>query len=161
MDKDILIQIIVCVSIFILIIVIYYFNIFNLYRLKIKRSAYLDIQPHIKLMSRDNERLFLINPERVVIYNPGDVIYYYFEGGVSQRVCPDKEYAVVRISGTDIKMINQSGVYNVACTGISSLSLLNNFSETVSQQNIPIADARFTLLDILNFLIANGYASVA
>ncbi|QBQ01631.1 odv-e28 [Hyphantria cunea granulovirus] len=141
-------------------VTIFFFNPFQVAAANIERSAQLTLFPRIIVYERGNDRLFVLEPERVVIYNTAGALYYYFEGGVSNRVCPLNEHAVVRIASTDINLINETGTYNITCTAINSLSLINHFANTALQHVVPIYDTQFTVLQVINFLIFHGYALI-
>ncbi|UYE99138.1 MAG: pif-4 [Betabaculovirus sp.] len=111
-------------------------------------------------MERDGDRLFVIEPEQIVIYNTTGVLYYYFEGGASRRLCPNNEFAIVRFTTSDINLLNETGTYNVACTNTSSLNLYEHFVNNSARWDIPISNDPHSIIDIINSLITKGYCLI-
>ncbi|AKN80806.1 ODV-E28 [Diatraea saccharalis granulovirus] len=123
-------------------------------------TARVNVGPFINVLERDGDRLFLIEPEQVIIYNTAGVIYYYFEGGASRRLCPETERAIVRITQSDIRLINENGIYNISCTPILSHNLYSHFKNDSIEWQIPVLETSFTILDIINYLIINGLVKI-
>ncbi|ABL76025.1 19 kDa protein [Maruca vitrata nucleopolyhedrovirus] len=113
--------------------------------------------------SAHTERLFIIAPENVVLYNFNKTLYYYLDS--SNVFCPN-EFSVTTFTQSTIKTINETGIYATACTPVSSLTLIEHF--TTLKNNVPdytlVLDAaeqiQFTIVDIINFLIYNGYVDL-
>ncbi|RTL86036.1 hypothetical protein EJV44_24780, partial [Ancylobacter aquaticus] len=78
------------------------------------------------------ERLFLVNPENIVIYNNNGLIFYYLDS--SSVLCPH-EFSLLRLSKSDIKSINESGIFPTVCTNVNALSLLEHF--LTLKNNVP------------------------
>ncbi|AEB00362.1 19k [Clostera anachoreta granulovirus] len=123
-------------------------------------EARVNVGPHVRVMERDGDRLCVVEPDKTVLYNSGGVLYYYFEGGASQRFCPLNEYAVVRFTIGDIVQINDTGIYNITCTQTSSLNMYNHFQNESMEQRALILSASYTTVDIINYLIKGGYVSI-
>lgn len=146
----------ICVSLLILTLAIYRYNPLNAAAFQLVEATQVNVMPSIRVLERDGDRLFVVEPEQVVIYNTAGVIYYYFEGGASARLCPNNEYAVVRIGKKDISFINETGSFSITCTPISSLSMYNHFNTNSFEVNVPLKQIRFSLLDVINYLIETG-----
>lgn len=110
------------------------------------------------------ERLFIIAPENVVLYNFDNTLYYYLDS--AKVFCPN-EFSVTTFTSHSIRTINGTGVYSTACTAVSSLTLLEHFAAL--KNNVPdhtlVLDVvgeqiQFSILDIINYLIYNGYVSI-
>ncbi|AGR57095.1 ODV-E28 [Choristoneura rosaceana nucleopolyhedrovirus] len=109
------------------------------------------------------ERLFIIAPENVVLYNFDKTLFYYLDSG--NVFCPN-EYTVAKFTSATISTINDTGVYSTACTSVGSLTLIDHFVGL--KNNLPdyilVLDAaeqiQFTIMDIINFLIFNGYVDL-
>ncbi|USC25939.1 pif-4 [Palpita vitrealis nucleopolyhedrovirus] len=109
------------------------------------------------------ERLFIIAPENVVLYNFNQTLYYYLDS--SNVFCPN-EFSVTTFTRSTINAINNTGIYATACTPINSLTLIEHF--TSLKNNVPddllVLDAaeqiQFTILDIINYLIYFGYVDL-
>nr|UYX49710.1 pif-4 [Darna trima granulovirus] len=128
---------------------------------KIADSARVGFGSHIKIFQNNDERLFVIEPDHIVLYNNKGVLYYYFEGGASRRFCPFREYAIMRLSYSDIGLINETGTYNITCTKTSSLTMQNYFeSMSVNQYYVEGFNSNYTIIDVINFLISKGLAYI-
>lgn len=147
-----------CVSVLLLALTIYRHNPLNAAAMKLVEAARISVMPQIRVLERDGDRLFVVEPERVILYNTAGVLYYYFEGGASARLCPNSEFAVVRISKKEIPLINETGSFYITCTPVGSLSMYNHFNTNSFEVNVPLTEVRITLLDIINYLIETGLA---
>nr|WUR10756.1 pif4 [Calliteara abietis nucleopolyhedrovirus] len=123
-------------------------------------GAYADVFD-LSLPQR-TERLFVIRPENVVLYNTNGALFYYLES--SNVLCP-REFTIVRFTNRDIDAINQNNVYSTLCTSVNSLTLLEHF--LTLKNNIPderlvlSADQiNYSILDIINLLIYTGYVNI-
>lgn len=110
------------------------------------------------------ERLFIIAPENVVLYNFDKTLYYYLDS--SNVFCPN-EFSVTTFTPSTIKTINETGVYSTACTSIGSLTLLehfvtlkNNVPDHTIVFNVDGQQIQFSILEIINYLIYNGYVDL-
>ncbi|AOT85531.1 odv-e28/pif-4 [Cyclophragma undans nucleopolyhedrovirus] len=110
------------------------------------------------------ERLFIIAPENVVLYNFGKTLYYYLDS--ANVFCPN-EFSVTTFTPHSIRTINGTGVYSTACTAVSSLTLLehfvtlkNNVPDHTLVLNVVNEQIQFSILDIINYLIYNGYVFI-
>ncbi|BBD50516.1 per os infection factor-4 [Samia cynthia nucleopolyhedrovirus] len=109
------------------------------------------------------ERLFIIAPENVVLYNFDKTLYYYLDS--ANVFCPN-EYTVAKFTGATIHTVNDTGVYSTVCTSVSSLTLVEHFVGL--KNNTPdhtiVLDAaeqiQFTIMDVINYLIYNGYVDI-
>lgn len=110
------------------------------------------------------ERLFVIAPENVVLYNFDKTLYYYLDS--ANVFCPN-EFTVAAFTSDTIKTINDTGIYSTVCTTVSGLTLLEHF--VTLKNNVPdhllILDVedeqiQFSILDIINYLILNGYINM-
>lgn len=110
------------------------------------------------------ERLFIIAPENVVLYNFNKTLYYYLDS--ANVFCPN-EFSVTTFTQSTIKTINETGIYATACTPVSSLTLIEHF--VTLKNNVPdhtlVLDVvekqiQFSILDIINYLIYNGYVDL-
>ena len=106
------------------------------------------------------ERLFIIRPENVVIYNYDGTLFYYLES--ASVLCP-REHAIVRFTRADIEAINESGLFNTVCTNVNSLALVEHFltlKEGLSDARIILSleEIHYSILDLINMLIYTGYA---
>ena len=106
------------------------------------------------------ERLFVLIPENIILYNFEGELFYYLES--ASVFCP-AEFAVVRFDRNIISSINKSGLYTTTCTNINSLTLLDHFVSL--KNNVPdhliifnVDEViNYTTLDIINMLIYDGY----
>ncbi len=108
------------------------------------------------------ERLFVIKPENVIVYNVDGVLYYYLES--SSVFCP-KEFSLVRFTKADIQAINNNGLYSTVCSNVNSLVVTEHF--LTLKNNIPddriiltVDDIDYTILDVINLLIYTGYVYI-
>ncbi|AER41510.1 Per os infectio factor 4 [Epinotia aporema granulovirus] len=157
---DILIVPLICVAMLVLTISIFFFNPLQNTARYIRQAVDYTIIPSIDLYVKDNDRLFVVEPERSLIYNTAGAIYYYFEGGTSGRICPHNEHAIVRLTSKDIELINKNGVYNITCTNTSPVSLYNHFTNEGCFYRLPFYISRFTIIDLFNILIESGFAGM-
>ncbi|ABY65810.1 occlusion-derived virus envelope protein 28 [Orgyia leucostigma nucleopolyhedrovirus] len=123
-------------------------------------GAYIDVYD-LSLPQR-TERLFLVRPENVVLYNTDGVLFYYLES--SSVLCPG-EFSIVRFTKTDIDAINSNGVYSTVCTNVNSLTILEHF--VTLKNNVPddrllltVDEINYSILDIINLLIYTGYVEI-
>ncbi|QEI03616.1 PIF-4 [Rachiplusia nu nucleopolyhedrovirus] len=123
-------------------------------------GAYIDI--YDLSTSKRTERLFVIKPENVLIYNVDGTLYYYLES--SSVFCP-QEFSLVRFSRADIQAINNSGLYSTVCSNVNSLVVLEHF--LTLKNNIPddrivlsVDEINYTILDVINLLIYTGFVHV-
>lgn len=113
--------------------------------------------------SSRTERLFIIAPENVVLYNFDKTLYYYLDS--ANVFCPN-EYTVAKFTSATIRTVNDTGVYSTACTSVGSLILIEHFAglKNNSPDHTLILDAteqiQFTIMDIINYLIYNGYVDL-
>ncbi|AKC91681.1 pif4 [Lambdina fiscellaria nucleopolyhedrovirus] len=123
-------------------------------------GAYIDV--YDLSLSGQTERLFVVRPENVVLYNTHGVLFYYLES--SSVFCP-REFSIVRFSKKDIEAINNSGLYATVCTSVNSLAVVEHF---ITLKN-NLADDRvilnvdqinYSVLDIINLLIKTGYVEI-
>ncbi|AAP85712.1 ORF_75 [Adoxophyes orana granulovirus] len=126
------------------------------------RYGHVYLGPVVNVLERDNDKLIVIEPDDTVLLNTAGILYYYFEGGASQRMCPSNEYAVVRMARRDIVLINENNSYNIACTPTSALALKRHFESAIlSKLSFPIPwDASYTVIDVINMLIDNGVIGI-
>ncbi|AFL64933.1 odv-e28 [Mamestra brassicae multiple nucleopolyhedrovirus] len=108
------------------------------------------------------ERLFVIKPENVILYNLDGALFYYLES--SSVFCP-REFSLVRFSRDEIRSVNESGLYNTVCTNVNSLVVLEHFltlKNNVSDERIllTVDEIHYSILDIINLLIYTGYVLV-
>ncbi|AIZ48632.1 pif-4 [Agrotis segetum nucleopolyhedrovirus B] len=124
-------------------------------------GAYIEVYD-LSVSADRVERLFVIKPENVILYNLDGTLFYYLES--SSVFCP-REFSLVRFNKNDISAINESGLYNTVCTNVNSLVVLEHFLTLRNN----IADARilltvdqinYTILDIINYLIYHGYVQI-
>jgi hypothetical protein len=110
------------------------------------------------------ERLFLLTPENVILYNFNKTLYYYLDS--ANVFCPN-EFSVTKFTRETITTINNSAVYTTVCTPVSGLTLLEHFVSL--KNNIPdhtiILDVhtyqiQFSILEIINYLIHYGYVDL-
>lgn len=123
-------------------------------------AARVNVGPYIRVFERDGDRLFVVEPEQVVIYNTAGALYYYFEGGASKRLCPYREQAIVRVTSSDVRLINETGTYNISCTATNSSNLYNHFKTDSVQHQVPVFIDSVSVLDIINYLISEGFAKI-
>lgn len=138
---------------------IFLYNPLNAEARRLIETARIEVAPSIRIKQIDDDRLFVVEPEQSIIYNTAGVIYYYFEGGASGRLCPNNEYAVAKIGIPDIRLINENGTYNITCTTVGSLMLYNHFN-SINPLDYTIRfpeDIKFNIIDVINFLITGGY----
>jgi hypothetical protein len=110
------------------------------------------------------ERLFLIAPENVILYNFDKTLYYYLDS--ANVFCPN-EFSVTKFTKDSIRIINDTGIYSTVCTSVSSLTLLehfvtlkNNVPDHVLVLNVADEQIQFSILEIINYLIYNGYVDM-
>ncbi|QYC92753.1 Per os infectivity factor 4 [Trabala vishnou gigantina nucleopolyhedrovirus] len=123
-------------------------------------GAYIDI--YDLSVPQRIERLFLIRPENVVLYNANGALFYYLES--SSVFCP-REFSIVRFTKADIDAINNSGVYSTVCTSVNSLAVLEHFltlkNNVVDDRIIlSVDEINYSILDIINLLIFTGYVEI-
>ncbi|ABC61204.1 19KD [Choristoneura occidentalis granulovirus] len=117
----------------------------------------INVGPYIRMFERDNDRLIVVEPEQIVMYNTAGALYYYFEGGASRRLCPINEFAIVRFTKPDIYLINETGTYNITCTTTSSLNMYGHFNNNSYSWNLPVFNDSHSIIDIINYLLSQGY----
>ncbi|AAQ91725.1 unknown [Choristoneura fumiferana DEF multiple nucleopolyhedrovirus] len=109
------------------------------------------------------ERLFIIAPRNVVLYNFDKTLYYYLDS--ANVFCPN-EFTVTRFTSATIQTVNDTGVYSTACTSVGSLTLIEHFAglKNNTPDHMLVLDAaeqiQFTIMDIINYLIYNGYVDL-
>ncbi|AHH82662.1 ODV-E28 [Buzura suppressaria nucleopolyhedrovirus] len=113
-------------------------------------------------LPQHTERLFVIKPENVVLYNVNGALFYYLES--SSVFCP-REFSIVRFTRDDIDSINNSGVYATVCTSVNSQTILEHFltlkNNIADEQLIlSIDNINYSILDIINLLIYTGYVEI-
>lgn len=124
-------------------------------------TARVQVYPSIRVLERDGDRLFVLEPEKIIIYNTAGVLYYYLEGGASGRLCSENEFAIVRFGYKDINLINEDGSFNVSCTTASSLALYRHFEIVKNDETtIILRDLRLNVLHIINYIIKSGLAQI-
>lgn len=148
----------ICVTLFLLATSVYAYNPLIAVGDAIVRATRVQVAPSIRVLDRDRDRLFVVEPERSIIYNTAGALYYYFEGGASGRLCPHNEYALARLNPEDIRLVNETGTFNISCTRTSSLALQSHFENESLRATVPVPDIRFTIVDVINHLITEGYA---
>lgn len=123
-------------------------------------GAFIDI--YDLSTTKQIERLFVIKPENVILYNVGGILYYYLQS--SSVFCP-KEFSLVRFTRLDIEAINKNGLYSTLCTNVNSLVVTEHF--LTLKNNIPdhriiltVDEINYTALDIINLLIYTGYVYI-
>ncbi|ABQ52022.1 hypothetical protein SlGVgp079 [Spodoptera litura granulovirus] len=153
-------SILLVLAIVALLVFAYIFNPFREHARRLYHSTKVQLYPSIRVMERDNDRLFVLEPEQSIMYNTAGVLYYYFEGGVSARICPNNEFAIVRLGRHDISNVNSNGNFYIACTTTGPLQILHHFESNSIETTIPIFDTEFNLLEIINYLIRSGLAYI-
>ncbi|ANF29697.1 pif4 [Catopsilia pomona nucleopolyhedrovirus] len=110
------------------------------------------------------ERLFIIAPENVVLYNFNKTLYYYLDS--ANVFCPN-EFSVTTFTTNTIKTINETGVYSTACTSVGSLTLVehfvtlkNNVPDHTLVLNVVDKQIQFSILEVINYLIYHGYVQL-
>jgi hypothetical protein len=108
------------------------------------------------------ERLFIIRPENIVLYNVNDAVFYYLESG--SVLCP-REFAIVRFTRDNIKLINESGLFDTICTNVNSLVLVEHFmtiKQGVPDHRVTLAveEINYSIMDLINHLIHTGYVKL-
>ncbi|AAG53828.1 unknown [Helicoverpa armigera nucleopolyhedrovirus] len=155
---------IVCLLIFFIVLAL-----LNPYRNNVKKliedhkrtlqfGAYIDVFD-LNTSSAHVERLFLIRPENVVLYNFDGALWYYLESG--SVLCP-REFAIVRFTFNDIKTVNESGLFNIVCTNVNALTLIEHFmtlKNGLADERIilNLQNINFSIIDVINLLIHKGY----
>nr|ANS70985.1 per os infectivity factor 4 [Lymantria dispar multiple nucleopolyhedrovirus] len=124
-------------------------------------GAYIDVYD-LSVLPHSVERLFIIRPENVVLYNSNGTLFYYLES--SSVLCP-REFSLVRFNASEIEAINESGTFSTVCTNVNSLTVLEHF--VTLKNNVPdervvlsVDQIAYSVLDIINLLIAIGLADV-
>ncbi|QHB21746.1 pif-4 [Artaxa digramma nucleopolyhedrovirus] len=123
-------------------------------------GAYIDIYD-LSLYTR-TERLFVIRPENVILYNVDGTLFYYLES--SSVLCP-REFSLVRFTKNDIDAINTSGTYTTVCTNVNSLTVLEHFltlKNNLSDERLILSvdEINYSILDIINLLIYTKYVDI-
>ncbi|AGR56837.1 pif4 [Hemileuca sp. nucleopolyhedrovirus] len=123
-------------------------------------GAYIDI--YDLSVPQRTERLFLIRPENVVLYNLDGVLFYYLES--SSVFCP-REFSIVRFTKNDINAINTNGIYSTVCTSVNSLTILEHFitlKNNLADERLLLSvdQINYSILDIINLLIHLGYVQI-
>ncbi|AUV65348.1 PIF-4 [Alphabaculovirus myunipunctae] len=108
------------------------------------------------------ERLFVIKPENVLLYNLDGAVFYYLES--STVFCP-REFALVRFTKSEIDAVNENGTFSTVCTNVNSLVVLEHFltlKNNVSDERLvfSVDEIHYSILDIINLLIYTGYVQV-
>ncbi|QEI03448.1 PIF-4 [Spodoptera cosmioides nucleopolyhedrovirus] len=124
-------------------------------------GAYIDVYD-LSVPPDRVERLFVIRPENVLLYNLDGTLFYYLES--SSVFCP-REFSLVRFNKNDIETINDSGIYNTVCTNVNSLVILEHFltlKNNVSDARIllTVDEIHYSILDIINYLIYLGFVQI-
>ncbi|AKN80587.1 ODV-E28, Per os infectivity factor 4 [Perigonia lusca single nucleopolyhedrovirus] len=125
-------------------------------------GAYIDVYD-LSVNEYTVERLFLIKPENLVLYNVNGVLFHYLDSS-SSVFCPS-EFTIVRFSKQDINNINSSGQYVTLCTNVNSLTLLEHFvalKNNIADDRIVLSldEISFSILDVINLLISLGYVKL-
>ncbi|AAS82660.1 ORF78 [Agrotis segetum granulovirus] len=160
MFMDIVVVPLLFLAIFALLVITLLFNPVEDFAAEMVEATVVNVLPLINVFEKGNDRLFVIEPEKSVIYNTHGALYYYFEGGVSGRLCPHNEYAVVRITAADIELINETGVYDIYCSPVGSRTIYSHFTSDSFRYQAILPKMTYTLLDVLNYLIETGFALV-
>jgi Baculovirus 19 kDa protein conserved region len=108
------------------------------------------------------ERLFIIRPENVVLYNIDGTLFYYLES--SSVFCPN-EFSIVRFTKSDIETINTSGIYSTMCTNVNSLTVIEHFltlKNNIADKSVifNVEEIHYSILDMINVLISDGYVYI-
>ncbi|ACI47442.1 PIF-4 [Spodoptera eridania nucleopolyhedrovirus] len=124
-------------------------------------GAYVDVYD-LSVPPDRIERLFVIRPENVLLYNLNGTLFYYLES--SSVFCP-REFSLVRFNKDDIFAINDSGIYNTVCTNVNSLVILEHFltlKNNVADVRIllTVDEIHYSILDIINYLIHLGFVQI-
>ncbi|QNV47881.1 per os infectivity factor 4 [Alphabaculovirus altersperidaniae] len=124
-------------------------------------GAYIDVYD-LSVPPDRIERLFVIRPENVLLYNLDGTLFYYLES--SSVFCP-REFSLVRFNKNDIVSVNDSGIYNTVCTNVNSLVILEHFltlKNNISDARIllTVDEIQYSILDIINYLIYLGYVQI-
>lgn len=145
----------------VLLLGVYLFSPFTNFANKLLLTTRVQVYPSIRVLERDGDRLFVLEPEQIIIYNTAGVLYYYLEGGASGRLCPENEFAIVRFNYNDINLINEDGSFNVSCTTASSLSMYQHFNTVKYRETtIILRDLKYNVLQVINYLIRRGIAEI-
>ncbi|AKR17516.1 PIF-4 [Mocis latipes granulovirus] len=145
----------------ILLLSVYFFSPFVNFANQLLLTTRVQVYPNIRVLERDGDRLFVLEPEQIIIYNTAGVLYYYLEGGASGRLCPENEFAIVRFDRNDINLINDNGTFNVSCTAASSLAMYQHFNTLKYRETtIPLKDLEYNVLQVINFIIRRGLAEI-
>jgi Baculovirus 19 kDa protein conserved region len=123
-------------------------------------GAYVDV--YDLSTPRRVERLFIVRPENVVLYNVGGALFHYLES--ASVLCP-REFAIARFTRDDIASINDSGLFTTLCTNVNSLALVEHFlvlKEGQSDERIILSvdEIHYSVLDLINLLIYSGYVQL-
>nr|ANW12255.1 pif-4 [Malacosoma sp. alphabaculovirus] len=123
-------------------------------------GAYIDI--YDLTTNATVERLFVIRPENVVLYNLNGALFHYLN--TSNLMCPH-EFSLARFTRAEIDTINDDNLYTVVCTNVSALTVLEHFvtlkNNIVSHRIILDPDTiNYSVLDIINLLIYGGFVHI-
>lgn len=122
-------------------------------------STRVQIYPSLRIIESGTERLVVLEPEKIFLYNSADGILFYYlgGGGVAQTLCPYNEHPVVRIGLNDIYLINDYGTFHVTCTSIDPLSVYNHFDQSNHASiSMPLDRLDYSILDVINYAIRAG-----
>ncbi|AYN45021.1 pif-4 [Alphabaculovirus alterspexiguae] len=166
---SVLISTVAILCLFVYLIALLYLNpyrtrvekLINDHQSTLQFGAYIDVYDLSAPPDRV-ERLFIIRPENVLLYNLNGTLFYYLES--SSVFCP-QEFSLVRFTKSDIQTINDSGVYNTVCTNVNSLVVLEHFLTVKNNLTdlriiLSVDQINYTILDIINYLILLGYVQI-
>nr|QBI90307.1 pif-4 [Trichoplusia ni single nucleopolyhedrovirus] len=120
-------------------------------------GAYIDVFD--LSTSQQIERLFIIKPENVILYNTNGSLFYYLAS--TSLLCPN-EFSLVRFTRPEIVAFNDSGQANTVCTSVNSLVIIEHFmtlKNNIADDRILLSvdEIHYTIIDIINLLISLGY----
>ncbi|AQQ80358.1 PIF-4 [Betabaculovirus altermyunipunctae] len=156
-----MLTVLLVLSMCVLLLGVYLYSPLTNFANQLLETTRVQIYPSIRVLERDGDRLFVLEPEQIVLYNTAGVLYYYVEGGTSGRLCPENEFAIVRFDSNDISLINEDGSFNVSCTSTGSLSMYKHFEAVkYNETTVVLRDLQFNVLQIINFIIRTGLAEI-
>jgi len=161
---------IAAIGLIILLVVLLYMNP---YREKIKKvvndhkqtlfyGTYIEVYDIHTEYPPNTERLLLIRPENVILYNGGGELYYYLE---STNVNCGTEHSLIKFNRYTIDTFNDTGLMPISCTNVNALSLVDYFLQMkngVSDYNIILEpnNIHYSIVDIINLVIQTGFVQM-
>lgn len=126
-------------------------------------GSYIDIYDASSVNDDDKvmtQRLFIVRPENLILYNYGRTVYYYLQNPVGVR-CHGTAHPTIRFDEAAIKQMNETGKSQVVCVNSSSLRLVDYFVNLKGGRSdavvlLEVEAINYTVLEMINLLVERG-----